>query len=318
MTLNPQVRDLLTYLKGVQPKPFHELSVFELRKMAELMSERQIPEEIFRIADFTISNNEQPLSVRVYQPKERGSMPALLFFHGGGWVVGNLNTTDSLCRALANRTGCLVISVNYRLAPEYPFPAAIEDAYHALEWVVKQAGSLGADPKYIFVGGDSAGANVAAALALMARDRQGPKIAAQLLLYPVIDAQFDTGSYQEFSKGYYFEKEDLMWCWDQYVPNFNDRKNPYACPMQAVNLNSLPPAMVITAECDVLRDEGEKYAKRLRDADVLVIFKRFPGMIHGFLLWHQTLDAAKQAVIEISDGIHALIALLKERNKERV
>jgi acetyl esterase len=312
MSLNPQISDLLTHLKGGQIKPFHQQSVLDLRKMAELMSHRDNPEEIFRMTCITIPG-EVPLSARIYRPKERGPLPTILFFHGGGWVAGSLNTADSLCRSLANRTGCQVISVDYRLAPEHPFPAATDDAYHALQWVFQEARSLDADLSRIMVAGDSAGANIAAALALMARDRKGPKIASQMLFYPILNARFDTPSYKEFGKGFYFEKEDLAWCWDQYVPNSADRKQPYASPAEATDLSGLPPAIIITAECDVLRDEAEHYAQKLREADNVVLFKRFPGMIHGFLIWQETIDAAKKAVIEICDGVHVILAMLKER-----
>ena len=190
---------------------------------------------------------------------------------------------DSLCRSLANASGCMVASVDYRLAPEHKFPAAVEDAYSATKWIADNATDVNVDSRRIAVAGDSAGGNLAAAVSLMARDRGGPRILYQLLICPVTNHAFDTASYSENGEGYWLTKEDMKWFWNHYLRTDQDGKNPYASPLLAENLTSLPPAFVITAEFDPLRDEGEAYAARLRKSGVPVKMTRYSGTIHGFI-----------------------------------
>jgi len=241
--------------------------------------------------------------VRIYWPQEPSGapLPALLYFHGGGWVICDLDSHDPTCRAITNSVGCVVVSVDYRLAPEHKFPAAAEDAYAATLWVTANASDLGVDPARIAVGGDSAGGNLAAAVALMARDRRAlqqraPQIMFQLMVYPVTDVtSLDTPSYRENAEGYFLTAASMDWYRHQYLTDLSEASHPYASPLQAPDLTGLPPALVLTAEHDPLRDEGEAYAARLRDAGVPASAVRYDGVFHGFFALGRLLDIAKQA-----------------------
>jgi acetyl esterase len=222
----------------------------------------------------------------------------LVYFHGGGWVLGGLETHDGVCRGLANGAACVVVSVDYRLAPENKFPAAAEDCYAAAAWVAKHAPVIGGDPRRIAVGGDSAGGNLSAVVALMAGDRQGPELSLQLLVYPVTDSACDTPSYRENAEGYLLTRDAMAWFWNHYVRDDRDRINPHAAPLRAGNVAGTPPALVITAEFDPLRDEGEAYARRLEAAGVPVTLTRYDGMIHGFFGMTMVMDKARAAMHE--------------------
>jgi acetyl esterase len=232
------------------------------------------------------------------------AFPLLVYFHGGGWVCGNLDVHDALCRALTNAAGCITVSVNYRLAPEYKFPAAPEDCFAATCWIAENAGSFNGDPTRIAVGGDSAGGNLAAVVTLMVRDRGGPKLMYQLMIYPITNYSFDTPFYQENAKGYSLTKDDMGWFWDHYLPSEDDGKHPYASPLQAQDLRNLPPAMMINAEYDPLRDEGEQYVGRLQEAGNQVTVMRYNGMIHGFFSMGAVVDQGKQAIEDVAAGLH--------------
>jgi acetyl esterase len=249
------------------------------------------------------------LRFRIYTPRqssgeESTGRPLLVFFHGGGWVVGDLETHDGLCRNLANAAGAVTVSVEYRRAPEHKFPAAAEDAYAAICWAAENARELGADPARLAVSGDSAGGNLAAVAALMARDRGGPQVAYQVLLYPITDCVFETPSYREFADGHFLTRGAMRWFFQQYLTRPEEASQPYVSPLRAVSLAGLPPALVLTAECDVLRDEAEAYAARLKREGVSVEQIRAPGMIHGFL---RRTDVFPQA--------HEMIALIGQRLK---
>jgi acetyl esterase len=241
--------------------------------------------------------------VRIYWPERTsGPMPVVVFAHGGGFVFCDLDSHDELCRAMTNGIGAVVVSVNYRLAPESPWPAAAEDVYAVAEWATQQAAALGADPGHLLVAGDSAGGNLAAVTALMARDRNWPAIAGQVLIYPVIAADFGTPSYQRFGVGYYNTASAMAWYWDQYVPALADRSHPYASPLQA-RLTGLPPAVVITAGCDPLCSEGGDYAKALVAEGVPTIHRKYEGAIHGFITMASLgicTRARKQAWADVS------------------
>lgn len=202
----------------------------------------------------------------------------MLFAHGGGWCLGSLSLYDQPCQALANATGRVILSVDYRLAPEYPFPQPLEDVYQALCWVVQQAPQLGIDAQRLAVGGDSAGGNLAAAVALLARDRGGPHIERQLLLYPALSREMATRSYREFAEGHFLTRDAMVFCWQQYLAQ---RREPYGEPLHAATLRGLPPATILSCEYDPLRDEAEEYAQRLREAGVAVRCERLPGMVHA-------------------------------------
>jgi acetyl esterase len=233
-----------------------------------------------------------------------GPFPILLFFHGGGWVICSLDTHDNTCRALANRARCLVISVDYRLAPEAEFPAAVRDAYAAAQWAVENAGDLNGDPTRVAVGGDSAGGNLSAALALMARDEGGPPLVYQLLIYPVTDVHtFDRDSYREYTEGYVVTREEMAWYRDHYLQDVEEARDPYVSPLLCPDLSGLPAAHVVTAEYDVLRDEGEAYARRLKEAGNAVTCTRYNGMVHGFMSMDGAVDKAGVALTEVSDKL---------------
>lgn len=236
------------------------------------------------------------IPIRIYKPLVPSHKGALVYFHGGGWVLGDLDSHDAICRRLAGGAGITVVAVDYRLAPETSYPGPLNDCYAATTWVANNAELLDIDPMRIAVGGDSAGGNLAAAVALKARDEAWPTIRFQLLVYPVTDARFDTASYRDNATGYLLTRTTMMWFWDHYVPNPQDRLQAYASPLRADSLFALPPALVMTAEYDPLRDEGEAYANALRSAGVQVTQTRYPGLIHGFLGMWDTVPASRKAI----------------------
>jgi acetyl esterase len=264
------------------------------------------PVEVAKIEDRKIPGPGGEIPIRVYTPEGKAPMPVIVFFHGGGWVIGTLETHDPICRHLAKQAGAVVVSVDYRLAPEHKFPAGPEDCYAATAWVAEHAAEIGVDAKRLVVGGDSAGGNLAAVVSLMARDRGKPRIAHQLLIYPVTDHSYETVSYRENAKGLLLEKDSMVWFWNHYLSSSADGQNPYASPLRAKDLKGLPPATVVTAEFDPLRDEGEAYAKRLREAGVPVKAKRYDGVIHGFAILGGVFPEAAQVVADIAAEVRAL------------
>jgi acetyl esterase len=228
-----------------------------------------------------------------------------VWFHGGGWVVGDLDMADPTARHLSVGAGCVVVSVDYRLAPETKFPGAADDCYAATQWVARHAAQINGDSDHIAVGGDSAGGNLAAVVSLMARDHGGPGLVFQLLVYPVTQCDYTTSSYRSYADGYLLSRDSMQWYWDHYLHAPADAHNPYAAPLVTQDLGGLPPALVITAECDPLCDEGAAYARRLQAAGVLTTYSCYDGMIHGFFGMPAVLEKGKQAVAE------AAIALQK-------
>jgi acetyl esterase len=220
-------------------------------------------------------------------------------------VIGDLETHDELCRTLANESGCLVVSVDYRLAPEHKFPACTEDCYAATKWVAQNAAQFNGDPSRIAIGGDSAGGDLAAVVAHMARDRGGPPLVFQLLIYPATDLRMKTPSIEENAEGYFLTKQDMIWFTNHYLNSESEKENPLASPLLATYLSGLPAALIITAEYDPLRDEGEQYGQRLKEAGVPVTSSRYNGMIHGFVSLGAVLDQGKQAVAECSAALRA-------------
>ncbi len=261
------------------------------------------PPSVGRIEDRTIPGPKGPLRIRITAPEGPGPWPVLVYYHGGGWVIGSIETHDGLCRELTNAAGLMVVSVDYRLAPEHPFPAGVEDAYAVASWVAEHAAEIGADPRWVAVGGDSAGGNLATVTALKARDEGGPRLDFQLLLYPITDYDFETPSYRKNRKGYLLTRKEMVWFWYQYLATPEHCTQPYAAPLRAPDLTGLPPALIITAGYDPLRDEGEAYARRLEQAGVPVRLTRYPGMIHGFLRRTALLDQGRVALAEIADEI---------------
>jgi acetyl esterase len=292
VNLDPQLAPLLAALDAGFP-PVHTMTGAQARAtIRSRFVPPAKPEPVAEVRDDTVPGPGGDIPVRIYRPDGHG-LPVLVYAHGGGFVFCDLDSHDGLCRNIANRVQAVVISVAYRLAPENRWPDAAEDVYTVAQWAVDNADAVGGDARRVAVGGDSAGGNLAAVAAVMARDRGGPKIAAQLLLYPVIAADFDTESYRLYGKGFYNPKPALQWYWDQYVPMLADRENPYASPLQA-NLAGLPPAVVVLAGHDPLRDEGNAYADALEAAGVVTVRCPFEGGIHGFMTMPM-LDIAQQA-----------------------
>jgi acetyl esterase len=284
-TLDPQIAALLQEMAQQGMPILSTLTPVQAREAlnAPLRELGGHPETTASVENLDIPGPAGQIPIRTYTPQGSGPFPILVYFHGGGWVICDLDTHDSLCHSLANGAECIVVSVDYRLAPEHKFPAAVEDAYAATQWVAENAGGINGDNARVAVGGDSAGGNLAAVVSLMARDRGGPSLLYQLLIYPVTNlSAFDTVSYRRYGVDYLLTSDDMEWYRDQYLEREEDAYNPYASPLLAQDLSNLPPAFVITAEFDVLRDEGEAYADRLRQAGISTKCKRYNGMIHGF------------------------------------
>jgi acetyl esterase len=290
----------------------HQMPPPQAREMMRQMSTMTLsPPEIASVANRTIPGPAGEIPIRVYTPKVGGApRPVIVFFHGGGWVIGDLETHDAPCRQLANAVPAVVVAVDYRLAPEHKFPAAPDDCYAALRWVADNAASIGGDPKRrLAVCGDSAGGNLSAVVALMARDRGGPTLAAQILVYPATDLTCDAPSHVTNGTGYFLDAEMMAWFIGHYVRSAADKTEPYGSPLRARDLSGLPPAVVITAEFDPLRDEGESYARRLREAGVPVELKRYDGMIHGFFSMDALFPEAGQAIALAASALKKAFAI---------
>jgi acetyl esterase len=262
------------------------------------------PVPMASVRDMKASAGGLTVPVRVYTPEGEGPFPAVLFYHGGGWVQGSVDTHDSLCRVIAKKSGAVVVSVEYRLAPEHTYPAAVNDAYAALLWVAKNGPSINVDPDKLAVAGDSAGGNLAAAVSLMARDREGPDIDSQVLIYPGLDAvHLDRESYRNFGRGYMLDKAAVKRFISLYLPDEKDRRERYASPLLADSHKDLPPALVITAGFDVLRDEGEAYVEKLEKDGVDARLVRYDGMVHGFISADKLLPQAREATDIIAEEL---------------
>lgn len=305
MPLHPAARQLLDEMDASGLPKLHEQPPAEAREAIRQITAMSLPAaELASVADRRIPGPAGEIPIRVYTPKGgTAPRPVVVFFHGGGWVIGDLESHDAPCRQLANAVPALVVAVDYRLAPEHKFPAAPEDCWAAVRWVADNAGSLGGDPTRLAVCGDSAGGNLSAVVALMARDRGGPKLAAQVLVYPATDLTCDSPSHVTNGKGYFLEAEMMAWFIGHYVRSAADRTDPYASPIRAKDLAGLPPAVVVTAEFDPLRDEGEAYARRLREAGVPVEQRRYDGMIHGFFSMDAVFPEAGQAIALAAEGL---------------
>ncbi|MGE0732247.1 MAG: alpha/beta hydrolase [Acidimicrobiia bacterium] len=309
MGLDPIAAGLLQQMAEAGMPPLNELSPAEARQAAGGFIALAGPgDESVKTEDRTVAGPGGPIPIRVYHPQGvDGTVGALVYFHGGGWVIGDLDTTDAVCRNVTARSGCRVVSVDYRLAPEHRYPAPLEDCFAALRWVAEHGGELGVDPTRLAVGGDSAGGNLAAAVALKARDEGGPALRLQLLVYPVTDRSDGTASYAVNGDGYLLTTDMMRWFWDHYV-DASAADDPYVSPLRAGDLSGLPPAVVFTAEFDPLRDEGEAYAARLRDAGVAVEATRFDGQIHAFWQMPATFPAADTAADQAAAALRRTLA----------
>ncbi|HZP43199.1 MAG TPA: alpha/beta hydrolase [Candidatus Binatia bacterium] len=308
MPLDPKARELLDQLAALGSPPLNELPVPEARQLlASLLVAPEEPARVAKVENRSIPGSAGAIPIRIYTPEGTPPFPVLVWLHGGGWVLGSLETHDALCRSLARAVPAVVVAVDYRLAPEHKFPAAAEDAYAATAWVAAHAGEIGADARRVAVGGDSAGGNLAAVVSLMARDRGGPRLAHQLLVYPATDAGLEHASMRENADGYWLTRDMMAWFWNLYLGGARDGGSPLASPLRAQDLRGLPPATVITAEFDPLRDEGEAYAARLRAAGVPVDLRRWDGMIHGFFametIFPQGRAAVEHAAAALRDGV---------------
>jgi acetyl esterase/lipase len=308
MGLDPQVARLLADAVAKDPRALETLSVAEARiRGGSAPVDAMVPfEEVPVVSDVTI-DVAPPIAARIYRPTA-GILPLLVYFHGGGWVLGSVALSDNFCRALANASGCAVLSVEYRLAPEHRYPAAADDAYAATAWAAENAAELGVDPARLAVGGSSAGGNLAAVVSLMARERGGPKIALQWLHVPVTDHDFTRSSYRTNATGRGLTRAAMEWFWAHYEPDVRRRSEPFASPFHARDLRRLPPAIVLLAECDPLHDEGAAYAERLREAGVPVTLIEYPGMVHGFMSWASVLPAGARAFKEIGAALRKGLA----------
>jgi len=292
---HPEVQALLEQLEEMDSPEIHELPPEEAREAMERLSATGEGPDVESVVERTIPGPESELPVRIYDPGTDDDAPVVVFFHGGGFVLGSLDSHDSACRELANESDCVIVSVAYRLAPEHQFPAPVEDCYAATEWVAEHADDLGVDADRLAVGGDSAGGNLAAAVTLLARDRarnevpgpwsvadaNPPDIAYQLLIYPATSMIRAWPSHEENAEGYFLTEKDMEYFEGHYIDSQLHGMNPYAAPLEAASHDDLPPATVLTCGFDPLRDEGDAYADALDDAGVPVEYHHYPDLIHG-------------------------------------
>jgi len=308
MPIDPQIARLLADARARDPRGIEELTVAEARlRGGSAPVDAMVPLEDVPVIRDLLIDGAVPIPARIYRPSA-GILPLLVYFHGGGWVVGSVALSDNFCRALANASGCAVLSVEYRLAPEHRYPAAADDAYAATRWAAENAAALGVDPARLAVGGSSAGGNLAAVVALMARERGGPAIALQWLHVPVTDHDFTRASYAANATGGGLTRAAMEWFWGHYAPDVARRGEPYASPLRAKDLRGLPPAIVVTAECDPLRDEGLAYAERQRSAGVPVTSIEYPGTVHAFMSWSSVVPAGARAFSDVGAALRKALA----------
>lgn len=306
MSLDPQAKAMLDALSEMQLPPIDTVTPVELREMMQLPPPEQM-DPVAGIVDRDVPVEGDTISVRIYTPDGDGPFGALVFFHGGGFVVGKVADYDAFCRTLAHRVGIVVASVEYRLAPEHKFPAAPDDCLAATRWVAGHADELNIDAARLAVGGDSAGGGLAAVVAQQTARAGGPAITHQVLIYPVTDFNFDTDSYRDNAEGYFLTRDMMRWFWAHYLRTEGDGADPKASPLRADDLAGLPPATVITAGYDPLRNEGEAYAKAMETAGVPVHYRCYEGMFHGFVGFGEGLDKAAEATGWMCDILRSAI-----------
>lgn len=304
MTLAPEIVKQLADQKAAGLPQVWEAPVAVIRELTQgRVAFAGTPEPILSVVNRFIPGPTADLPIRIYRSNEDRNAPAMVFFHGGGWVLNFLDIYNAALHRLANQSGSVIISVNYQKAPEHPFPTPFDDCYSTLLWVKSHASELGIDPNRVGVGGDSAGGNLAAAVAVKARD-QNVELSYQLLVYPCVDRDFTTKSYIECATDYGLTTRAMEWFWDQYLQGDQHNENPYAAPMRAKSLKGVAPSIVITAQYDPLVSDSEKYVEKLKSDGAEVIYKEFPGMIHGFFAnvaaspsSHLALDFAAQEIV---------------------
>lgn len=309
MPLDPQAQYVIDLVKKANAPEFWQLTPQQAREQYRLRVDKlKVREPIHRTEDRRIPGPGSHLPLRIYHPREPKpgeKLPVLVWYHGGGFVIGDLETHDSACRLLANQADCIVVAVDYRLAPEYKFPAAVDDSEAALRWVALHAAEFGGDAGRLAVGGDSAGGNLAAVVAILARNAGHPKLAFQLLIYPATAPEPETPSHRRFAEGYVLSRNNIVWFYKQYLRSPKDANDFRYAPLVADDLSNLPPALVLVAGYDPLRDEGVDYAKRLIEAGNRIRLANYEGMIHGFYLMGGAVDAARRAVAESAQMLRA-------------
>ncbi|WP_274308328.1 alpha/beta hydrolase [Solibacillus daqui] len=297
--LDTQAKNFLQMMEG--KKPTSSMTPEENRNNgAALQKLAGLAESVAKVEEHSVPVKDGKIKVRIYTPEGEGDFPIFIYLHGGGWVLGDLDTVDIPCRSIANQAECIVVSVDYRRAPEYKFPVPLEDCYEAALWVAKNAGEWQGDSTKISIGGDSAGGNLATCVALKARDEQGPNFVSQILIYPVTDLSFSTKSYKENGEGYFLTQDSMEWFARHYINTEEDKLNPYVAPLLTEDLSNLPSALVITAGYDPLCDEGLAYANRLQEAGIQVEFTCYEGMIHGFFWMAGIMEKGKHAIEQVS------------------
>jgi acetyl esterase len=310
MGLHPEAQQMIELMSGLGLTIDDATDAKTMRESIDAFARagRVRSEEVASVDDRTIPGPAGAIPVRVYRPSDATGLPVIVYFHGGGWTIGSLETHDNSCRALTNAVDCVVVSVDYRLAPEHKFPAAVDDALAATQWAAEHAVELGGDPARVAVAGDSAGGNLAAVVSIAARDQGGPPLVFQLLVYPATDAERDSVSMRENATGYFLERESMRWFNTQYLRDERDEDDWRFSPLRAESLVGLPPAFVLTAEFDPLRDQGEAYARRLEDAGVPVELRRYDGVFHGFFGMRDLMEPAQQAWDDVSKALREALA----------
>ena len=309
MPLDPETSALLEAMGGIGLVPFEHHTPDGARKQYAVPTDEP-GMTVADVSERTIPAGDAEIRIKILVPDEPAA--AIVYFHGGGWVIGDIDSFTGLGHRIALATGCAVVLVDYRLAPEHRFPAAVDDAYLATEWVAANMSELFGRPLPIIVGGDSAGGTLAAVTARRARDRNGPRIAMQVLIYPATGAEFDGPSYVNPDNQLLLTRQGILWFWNHYVPDPALRGHPDASPLNAEDLAGLPPAVLLTAEYDVLRDEGEKYAARLVAAGVSVDFRRHQGQMHGFMPRYM-LPGSARGLQQIASAVKARLRTVTER-----
>ncbi len=315
MPVDEEVQRVLDYYATLGAPPLTALSPEAARRRPTIVDavnglrqqrgETVEPEAVGAVRDEVIQGPEGAIRARIYRAEASGPLPLLMYFHDGGWMLGDLDQCDATCRALANLARCVVVSVAYRLAPEHRFPAAVQDAYAATQWAAAAAAALGADPLRLAVCGEGAGGNLAAVVALMARDSNTRAPIYQVLVYPILNDAFDTPSYAHQAYVRPLTKREMRWFWNHYLPEAKAGANSYASPLRAEDVSDLPPGLILTAEYDVLRDEGEAYGRRLEAAGVPMVVRRRAGMTHGFLDMAPVVEEARKGLLEIAGWLQA-------------
>jgi acetyl esterase len=307
MPLDPDAQTLLDMARLANRPAFETVGAVEARALYKAGRRVLAPDPmaVAETRDLSAPGPHGPIPLRLYRPTTDAALPVLAFFHGGGWVVGDIDTHDTVCRHLAVVGKCAVVSVDYRMGPEDKFPAAVDDCLAATEWVAANAGTLGIDPSRVAVGGDSAGGNLAAVISLLARDRSSPRLSAQLLIYPATDARMGHASINQFAEGYLLTRSTMRWFYEQYLRAPGDREDWRASPLLAADFAGVAPAYVITAGYDPLCDEGDAYARRLEEAGVSVLHRRFDGQIHGFASNGKIIRAAAGALDDAAEFLKA-------------